>query len=351
AWSISGFVIISITVLACASPNYSTGDFVFREFINETGWPDGVAWLLGLLQAGLGLTGFDAVAHMIEEIPNPTVEGPRIMIACVGIGTFTGFIFLMVLLLVAGPVDDVIESAAGPLLHIFFHATNSRTGSIILLLFPLVCLLFATISIMTTSSRMTWAFARDGGLPLSKLFAKVHPTLELPLNSLILTTALVVIFGCIFLGSSSAFNAIISASVVALGVSYAMPVAINCLRGRKMLGPRPFMLPAWFGWSANLVSLFVHPDVRRLGIAYVIVTTIFFVFPPELPVTGSNMNYCIVAFAIIILISTVQWFVDGRKNFKGPQLDVEILHVDAGTGNVKGHGDGDGDVDRVGRVA
>lgn len=56
------------------------------------------------------------------------------MIACVGIGTFTGFIFLMVLLLVAGPVEDVIESPAGPLLHIFFHATNSRTGSIMLLL-------------------------------------------------------------------------------------------------------------------------------------------------------------------------------------------------------------------------
>ncbi|RAL58596.1 hypothetical protein DID88_003956 [Monilinia fructigena] len=39
-----------------------------------SGWPDGVAWLLGLLQAGLGLTGFDAVAHMIEEIPNPGVQ-------------------------------------------------------------------------------------------------------------------------------------------------------------------------------------------------------------------------------------------------------------------------------------
>jgi len=64
-WSIAGFVIISITVLACASPNYSTGEFVFRVFINQSGWPDGIAWLLGLLQAGLGLTGFDAVAHMV----------------------------------------------------------------------------------------------------------------------------------------------------------------------------------------------------------------------------------------------------------------------------------------------
>jgi len=29
---------------------------------------DGVSWLLGLLQGGLGLTGYDAVAHMIEEL-------------------------------------------------------------------------------------------------------------------------------------------------------------------------------------------------------------------------------------------------------------------------------------------
>ena len=67
-WSITGFVVISITVLACASPNYSSGKFVYTEFINQSGWPDGIAWLLGLLQAGLGLTGYDAVAHMIVRI-------------------------------------------------------------------------------------------------------------------------------------------------------------------------------------------------------------------------------------------------------------------------------------------
>ena len=252
-WSIAGFVVISITVLACSSPNYSSGDFVYRTFINDTGWPDGIAWLLGLLQAGLGLTGFDAVAHMIEEIPNASVEGPRIMIACVAIGVFTGFIFLTVLLFVAGNPDDVISSTAGPLLQIFLDATGSHAGSICLLLFPLICLLFATISIMTTSSRMTYAFARDGGLPASPFFARVHPTLELPLNALYLTTACVVIFGCIFLGSSSAFNAIISASVVALGVSYAIPPAVNCLRGRNCLPPRAFVLPGPLGWFCNLV--------------------------------------------------------------------------------------------------
>lgn len=56
------------------------------------------------------------------------------MIACVGIGVFTGFIFLMILLFVAGNVDDVISSAAGPLLAIFGTATSSSAGAICLLM-------------------------------------------------------------------------------------------------------------------------------------------------------------------------------------------------------------------------
>ncbi|KAI5368226.1 putative amino acid/polyamine transporter I, amino acid permease [Septoria linicola] len=312
-WSISGFIVISITILACAAPDYSSGEFVYGEFLNETGWPDGVAWMLGLLQGSLGLTGYDATAHMIEEIPNAAVEGPKIMIYCVAIGMFTGFVFLSCLLFVAGDITQVIESPAGPLNQIIFNATGSRVGMVCLLIFPLICLLFATTSIMTTSSRMTYAFARDGGLPFSRIFARVHKKLDVPLEALGLTVLVVLIFGLIFLGSTSAFNAIVSASVVALGVSYGIPIAINCLRGRKQLPPtRSFILPEWFGWTVNL-----------MGIAFVIVTTVLFVFPPELPVTGNNMNYCIVAFGIVFIISMIQWFVDGRKNYTGPKLDIE----------------------------
>ncbi|KAL7792845.1 amino acid/polyamine transporter I [Trichoderma afarasin] len=310
-WSIGGFVLVSITVLACASPDYNTAYFVFREFINETGWPDGIAWLLGLLQGGLGVTAFDAVAHMIEEIPNAALEGPKIMVICVGIGTFTGAIFLIVLLFVAGNIDEVISSAAGPLLQILIHATSNTAGAICLLMLPLVCLIFATFSVMTTSSRMIFAFARDGGLPASKFFARVHPKLGLPLNALILTSVVVIIFGLIFLGSSSAFNAIISASVVTLDLSYGLPIAVNCLQGRRKLPERKWVLPSWFGWTADIISL-----------TYIALTTVLFVFPPVLPVTGSNMNYCIVAFAIIIAISLFQWIIDGRKNFTGPRVNL-----------------------------
>ena len=42
-------------------------------------WPDGVAFILGLLQSVFGLTGFDAVSHLVEEMPRPHINAPKVM--------------------------------------------------------------------------------------------------------------------------------------------------------------------------------------------------------------------------------------------------------------------------------
>jgi hypothetical protein len=57
------------------------------------------------------------------------------MVSCVGIGTFTGSIFLIVLLFVAGNMDQVTTSAAGPLLQILIDATSNTAGAICLLMY------------------------------------------------------------------------------------------------------------------------------------------------------------------------------------------------------------------------
>ncbi|BCS28444.1 uncharacterized protein APUU_70014S [Aspergillus puulaauensis] len=310
-WSVCGFLATAITVLATGAPDFQPASFVFGEFINSTGWPGGIAFLLGLLQGGLSLTGFDAVAHMIEEIPQPCIRGPRIMIACVAMGLGTGFLFLVCLLFIIKDVDAVVSSPTGPLAEIYLEATNSTAATVCLLIFPMVCLVFGTLGIMATSTRMVYAFARDGGLPFSRIFARVHPRWGIPVNALLLTNAIVVIFGLVYLGSTSALNAILSAAVISLTLSYAVAPAINCIRRRSMLPPnRAFVLPEWLGWTCNLV-----------GIAYALVIAVFLLFPPVSDVTGSSMNYAVVAFAIIVFISTVQWFVDGRRNFNGPVFD------------------------------
>lgn len=62
---------------------------VFTDFSNETGWSDGVAWILGLLQSALSLIGFDVVLHLTEEMPNPSRDAPRAMLLAVVIGGVT----------------------------------------------------------------------------------------------------------------------------------------------------------------------------------------------------------------------------------------------------------------------
>ena len=57
------------------------------------------------------------------------------MVSCVGIGTVTGSIFLIVLLFVAGNMEQVTTSAAGPLLQILLDATKSNAGAICLLMY------------------------------------------------------------------------------------------------------------------------------------------------------------------------------------------------------------------------
>lgn len=192
---------------------------------------------------------------MIEEIPDPQRQGPRIMLYCIGIGMITGFIFLSGLLFCINNFDDVLSAPYGPILQIFMDATKSKAGSTCLLVFPLLCMVFTTTTLVCTSTRMSYAFARDKGMPFSKVFARVHPTLDVPLNALFWTVGWVIVFGLIFLGSTSTFNAITAASVVALGVTYAIPPAVLVLRGRHLLPvDRQFKIPEPFGWIMNIVS-------------------------------------------------------------------------------------------------
>ncbi|KAF7967822.1 hypothetical protein HWV62_32936 [Athelia sp. TMB] len=308
-WSLAGFGIISITLLATASPSYQSADFVFRGFENQTGWSsNGVAWILGLLQSAFGLTGFDAVAHMVEEIPNPAKNAPIAMVSAVVIGTFTSFIFIIICMFTLTDIDTVIVSPFGALLTIFYQATGSKTGAVCLLMFPVVSMAFATQGILTTSSRMTFAFARDKGLPFPKYFSRVNPTLQVPMQSLALSTVFVIIFGLVYLGSSSALNAILGSSVILLNCSYIMPIALLLFRGRDRLPDRPFKL----GRVGALVNAF--------ALIFAVFTTVFFFFPPDMPVTGNNFNYAIVVVGVVILLATITWFTNARKNYISPEI-------------------------------
>jgi len=77
----------------------------------------------------------------------------------------------------------------------------------IFLVLLLGCGVFAIIGSQQTSSRLTYSFARDNTLVLSKFIGRIHPTLDVPVWALLANWLVVFVVGCIYLGSTTVFNA------------------------------------------------------------------------------------------------------------------------------------------------
>lgn len=90
-FNLVSFVIVVVVILAM-DKHKQDAEFVFVTFQNSTGFGTGYASLLGILQAAFGMTGYDATAHMTEELHDARNTAPKAIIWSVWIGTFTGFV-------------------------------------------------------------------------------------------------------------------------------------------------------------------------------------------------------------------------------------------------------------------
>lgn len=301
------FFIISITLLVCtgAKPNmnYQSASFVFAEWINETGWSDGVTWMLGLVQSAYGLTAFDAIIHMTEEIPDPRRNVPKAMYLCVICSAVTGLLFMVVCLFCVQDIDGIINTPTGLPFMQLLQDTVGLKGGAALLAFFIFNGLGQGVSVLTTASRLTWGFACDGGLPYSPYFSYVDPTWRVPARALWLQGVIIGLIGVLYLFSNTVLEAILSVSTIALTISYSIPVLILLIVGRDKLPPGEFALGR-YGYAVNLISL-----------AYSSVTTVFFFFPYSPKPTPANMNYAIAIFGVMLIIAVGFWFVRGRKTY------------------------------------
>ncbi|CAK7221678.1 hypothetical protein SBRCBS47491_004610 [Sporothrix bragantina] len=291
---------------------FQSGKFVFGTWINQTGWSNGVTWFIGLVQAAYGLTAFDSAIHMVEEIPAPRRNMPRIVILAVGMGALSGFIFMVVCLFCIQTLDDVLDGPTGLPFMDLCTSTIGLQGSAVLLSLFIFNGLGQGVSILTTGSRMTWGFARDGGLPFSRHLASVNPTWKVPANSLFLQGGLIGIVGVLYTFSDTVLSAILAVSTIALTISYAMPIIALMIAGRKKLPPNGQFHLGRFGPFCNWVA-----------VIYCAITTVFFLFPGSPNPGASDMNYAIAVFGVMMVIATIFWFVRGRKDYLDTRRSTE----------------------------
>ncbi|KFY50287.1 hypothetical protein V495_00318 [Pseudogymnoascus sp. VKM F-4514 (FW-929)] len=309
------FIIISMALLISVGThshlNFQPGVFVFGTWINQTGWSDGVTWFTGLIQAAYGLTAFDSAIHMVEEIPSPRTNAPRVMYLSVISGAVSGGLFMVVCLFCIQNLDSILNSDL-PFIDLVTGVVGKGGGAALIILF-VINGLGQGVSVMTTASRLSWGFARDGGLPWSNYFANVNKTWKVPIRTLWANCAIVSLIGILYLFANTVLEAIVSVSTIALTISYAMPILTLVIVGRDKLPPGKFQLGRW-GYLINWIS-----------IVYCCITTVFFFFPGGPNPAGSDMNYAIAVFGVMLVISVVFWFLKGKRTYlrtDGAMLEV-----------------------------
>lgn len=179
---------------------------------------------------------------------------------------------------------------------------GSPGGGLGLTFLVLLITLFCSISITVAASRCTWAFARDNAIPMSKTISKIHPGLNIPLNAIVLTTLVQMLLGLINLGSTSAFTAFVSVGVQALAVSYAIPIAISLINGRRDVSTAKWNCGAILGPIVNVVAL--------VWIAFEVV---LFSMPTALPVSLVSMNYASVVLVGFMSLAGLWYFAYARE--------------------------------------
>ncbi|KAI0156971.1 choline transport protein [Xylariaceae sp. FL1272] len=328
-WSLLAVVVISIVLLATSDKN--NAKYVFTDFENSTGWSDGLAWILGLLQSALSLIGFDAALHMTEEMPSPAIDAPRAILYAVGVGGVTGTVFILVILFCITDPDTVLSTSTNmPIAELLLQGTGSRAAATVLTLALAICFVNGTNGCITSTSRLLYSMARDKGIVYHDYFAHINPGLDVPVRTIMLTFVFNVLFGLLYLGPTVAFSAYVSSCTIFLNVSYAFPVIALLVRGRKVLEAFQsedtfFALGKW-GYLLNYVAAI-----------FVVVTSVFFTFPAGLPVDSSNMNYVTAVIGIFLIWVSTYWIVYG-KTFEGPKFDVIMGHRQA-TDEEMLHGD------------
>ncbi|KAK5189002.1 hypothetical protein LTR96_011010 [Exophiala xenobiotica] len=305
---ITGFFVSMIVILA-TTKNKSSTSYVFTNFDNTSGWQsNGVSFLIGLLSTVYGFVGIEQPTHYAEEIKHVTKNLPRAFFANVAINAIITFPWLIVFIYCMGDIGAVLASPIGfqsPATQVYINSTGSVGAGIFINMLSTTLAFVSSVDSLGSAARILWSLARDKGLP--QFLTKVHPRWDVPVFGIIVVAIPSYLIGIIYIFNSTAFYGIMAGQVVAMIISYMLPIALHLFiaRRKKNIVYGPWTLGR-LGWVTDAVS-----------VTFTTVVAIFQLFPVYRPVTAANMNYSIVLNGAVLMFGTVSWYAYGKGRYTG----------------------------------
>jgi amino acid transporter len=308
-WHLSGVALI-VGVLYVIPDNHQDNSFVFTHFVNGTGFHSGVYTAgIGLLLAGYTFSGYDASCHLSEETAKAAVNAPRGIVRAIGWSWLAGAMLLFGLLISIQDYTGEATSPTGvPPAQIFIDAAGTAWAKALLLV-VIIAQLFCGLAETAASSRMIFAFSRDGALPFSRTWRKTNAA-AVPVNAVGLSVGIAFVLALPALWNAAAYGAVTSINVVGITPAYALPILLR-IRNRRRFTPGSWNLGRW------------GVPVAVAAVAWVAFETVLFCLPQALPVTATSFNYAPVALLALLGLATAFWFARGRRGYATPQIGAD----------------------------
>ncbi|MFT3710042.1 MAG: amino acid permease [Archangium sp.] len=253
-------------------------------------------FLIGLLQAAWTFTGYDASAHASEETKDAARAAPRGILTAIIASAIAGYVMLIAVTLAIPNLHDALE-AKNPFIYTLEKSMGSLGTAMVWI--AVAAMWFCGLASVTSNSRMLYAFARDGGLPMSKKLASVSERWKTPHVGVWVSVAIAFLLA-IF---ADALEVMAALSTAALYASYGLPVLLALL-ARKKGWPRtgPWSLGKYGG------------IVNVIAVIWIVVMVVLMCIPPH-GLAGITM---LATIALLFLA----WFGGVRRIFKGPPVST-----------------------------
>lgn len=304
---LSGWLILAVAMVLTVALFSVTTHWDWSRlwtFTNYSGLPEAapvfpkqssLPWLfaLGFLLPAYTITGFDASAHTSEETVGAALNVPRGIVRAVWVSGLFGWAMLVAFLVAMPSVAEGVQKGADVVPWIIRSALSPALANVLLAGIVLTQYLCG-VAALTSSSRMTYAFARDGGLPGSRWLSRVSPRTGGPSAAVWATAGAGVCF-TVFVP----YTTIAAVCTIFLYISYVLPVAAGFVayqRRWKRMGP--FHLGGWF---------------RPLAAFSVLGCCLLFVIAMQ-PPNEQAVGWVLGSIGLLLIV----WFGFERRRFKGP---------------------------------
>lgn len=307
--------IVVIGVMAGLAP-HADAHQVFLEFASEGWQPIGLSLMVGQITAVYTMILSDSAAHVSEEVEMAGAAVPRAMMWSFTLNTIPAFFVLIAYMFSLPDLDAALSPDTNPSGFPFIYVFQQCSPNGTIVLSVLIMLIFGAgnIASITSTSRQSFAFARDHGLFFNAWLARVNPRTHVPTNSVLFTMAITMLLSLINIGSSVAFNAIISLQLMALMATYT--ISIGSMFWRRTFSGLPWYEGRWtLGKNGSWLN----------GVAFVYCSFLIFwiAWPPAANPTPETMNWAVAMFGGVMIISLVGFAFN--KKYEGPVVLVKEL--------------------------